>query len=339
MALRRLFSKRLPSLNHRAPSPAVDYSVNPNLHQELDEVARSGLNWRRFIHRTPLRNHLPEFLSFPVGDKLREKLRLVNVADDRLQFTGLSPPPPPSSSAPVIESRGVSIEEARKILRLAQMEKVKAKLKEIPTSSIPFAEFSQICVEECGNKVQGVEFARTLDESGNVIVLGNIVFLRPQQVAKSMESIISQSIAETNDSRKTILEEMHNQKLKIDKKARAQVRAELYCGMGFLAAQTLGFMRLTFWELSWDVMEPICFFATSLYFGLAYTFFLRTSTEPTFEGYFRHRFHVKQSKLMKLHEFDLQKYDQLCTVFNHKTFAPGSFRGRKQEEKCYGVAC
>ncbi|CAN0872719.1 Calcium uniporter protein 4, mitochondrial [Linum grandiflorum] len=350
MALRKLFSKRLPAVGQRAPSPpAVKYSVNPNsarsnLQQELQDVSKSGLNWRRFIHRTALRNHLPEFLSLPVGDKLLEKLRLVNVTDDRLQWTGLNPPPPPpptttasSSLAPAI---GVSVEEVRKILRLAQMEKLKARLSSIQTSSIPMAEFAQICVQECGNEDQGAEFAKTLDESGNVIVLGNIVFLRPEQVAKSMESIISQSIAHTNDPRKKTLEEMHEEKFKIDRKARAQVRAELYCGLGFLTAQTVGFMRLTFWELSWDVMEPICFFTTSLYFGMAYTFFLRTSIEPTFEGYFGHRFDAKQKKLMKLHGFDLQKYEHLCAVFNHsKNFSSHPLKGWKQEEEWGRVAC
>ncbi|PKI70324.1 hypothetical protein CRG98_009290 [Punica granatum] len=79
---------------------------------------------------------------------------------------------------------------------------------------------------------------------------------------------------------------MEEHKSAIDRKARVQVLAELYCGLGFLVAQMLAFMRLTFWELTWDVMEPICFFVTSLHFALAYGFFLGTSTEPSFKGYF-----------------------------------------------------
>lgn len=105
---------------------------------------------------------------------------------------------------------------------------------------------------------------------------------------------------------------MERQKEMIDDKARAQVRAELYCGLGFLTIQTLGFMRLTFWELSWDVMEPICFFVTSLHFAFAYLFFIRTSTEPTFQGYFHRRFKAKQERLMKTHNFDIHRYNELC---------------------------
>nr|KAJ0188338.1 hypothetical protein LSAT_V11C900455790 [Lactuca sativa] len=39
----------------------------------------------------------------------------------------------------------------------------------------------------------------------------------------------------------------------IDQKATSKVRGELYCGLTSLIVQTLGCMRLTFWELSWDV--------------------------------------------------------------------------------------
>jgi len=59
---------------------------------------------------------------------------------------------------------------------------------------------------------------------------------------------------------------MEAQKAAIDADAAAHVRRELWCGLGLVATQTLGFMRLTFWELSWDVMEPVCFYVTSLYF-------------------------------------------------------------------------
>lgn len=132
------------------------------------------------------------------------------------------------------------------------------------------------------------------------------------QVAKSIESLIYESIANPNDPRRKELEQMEKQKAMIDDKAKAQVRTELYFGLGFLTIQTLGFMRLTFWELSWDVMEPICFFVTSLNFAFAYLFFIRTSTEPTFQGYFHRRFMAKQERLMKTHNFDIRRYNDLC---------------------------
>ncbi|KAJ9186624.1 hypothetical protein P3X46_002172 [Hevea brasiliensis] len=336
MALRKLLSKRL-SDTYRLASPAVTLehqatlppnAAKTNFHTEyltLPESSEKGC-FRRFLHRKAI-NQLPEFLSLPVGEKLREKLKGINnITGERLRLDGLASPVK-ETVAKDPNLFGFSIEDARKLLRLSLVEKLKAKLREIPRSSISYSEFVQMCVEECGNENQGIEFAKTLDQSGNVIVMGNIVFLRPEQVAKSMENIISQSISTRNDPRRNELEQMEQQKAVIDQKARSQVRGELYCGLGFLLVQTLGLMRLTFWELSWDVMEPICFFVTSLHFVLAYAFFLRTSVEPSFEGYFQRRFKAKQKKLMQVHSFDMEKYKEL-----RKAFYPNLGYGLPQSE-------
>ncbi|KAG9148080.1 hypothetical protein Leryth_003660 [Lithospermum erythrorhizon] len=199
---------------------------------------------------------------------------------------------------------------------------VKERLREIPMNSISYEEYMIICNEASDDHALGGEIAKMLDQSGNVIVLGNVVFLRPDQVAKSVENLINQAIGTPNDPRRKELEEMEIKKAMIDQKAESMVKAELYFGLGFLALQTLGFMRLTFWELSWDVMEPICFFTASIHFGLAYIFFLRTSKEPSFEGYFERRFKVKQRKLMEKYNFDTEKYNQLCRAFYSMGYDP-----------------
>uniref|UniRef100_A0A804LXV8 Calcium uniporter protein C-terminal domain-containing protein n=1 Tax=Zea mays TaxID=4577 RepID=A0A804LXV8_MAIZE len=97
----------------------------------------------------------------------------------------------------------------------------------------------------------------------------------------------------------------------IDRAAAARVRRELWCGLTYLVIQTAGFMRLTFWELSWDVMEPICFYVTSMYFMAGYAFFLRTKKEPSFEGFFESRFAAKQKRVMRARGFDLRRYEEL----------------------------
>lgn len=320
MALRKLFTKRLfDGVKSLTPSstPLEQTIVPPNaskanFHREyLSSPETKNRNYfRRFLPRRAVHHSgtvsLPEFLSLPVGEKLREKLKGINTGDRFLDLN-FSPAPEKATSPAKF-----TVEDARKILKASQMEKLKRKLREVSENSVSYGEFLRICVESCENHEQGVEFAKKLDESGNVIVLGNVVFLRPEQVAKSIESIMYQSIASPNDPRRKELENMEKQKAMIDGKAKAQVQTELYCGLGFLTIQTLGFMRLTFWELSWDVMEPICFFVTSLHFAFAYLFFIRTSTEPTFQGYFHRRFMAKQERLMKTYNFDANRYNELC---------------------------
>lgn len=117
------------------------------------------------------------------------------------------------------------------------------------------------------------------------------------------------------ESRKLELEKLEKQKAEIDKNARSLVRLELQGGLGFMVIQTAWFMRLTFWDLSWDVMEPICFFVTSIYFIMGYAFFLRTSKEPTFEGFFQNHLRTKQRKLMERNNFDLTRYNELRRAF------------------------
>ncbi|KAF8096198.1 hypothetical protein N665_0316s0039 [Sinapis alba] len=212
--------------------------------------------------------------------------------------------------------KGLSVSETKKLLRMYQMEKVKARLRDIPKNSVSYWEFVQICCETCGNNdEQGSLMAQSLDHAGCVVVLGDIVFLHPHQIAKSMAAMINRTSALPNDPRKEELAQLETTKKCIDIKARRIVQAELYCGLGFLAAQTIGLMRLTFWELSWDVMEPICFFVTSLHFLLGYYFFLRTSTEPSFEGFYQQRFKTKQKKLMESHGFDFLRYTELNSLF------------------------
>lgn len=253
MALRRTLAKRLLNIT-RTPSPAgtLEHSpisspsfqnlvpsnaVKTNFHDHFLDSSDNGF-FRRFLQRRALNQlaRLPEFLSVPVGDKLREKLRGLNGTGERLRLDGLSPPAPAMRDS----LDGISVEDARKLLKVSQVEKLKWTLRQIPKNSIPYSEFIQICVEVCSNKDQGAEFAKMLDESWSVIVLGNIVFLRPEQVAKSMETLISQSIATPNDPRREELEQMEKQKSVIDQKAKTLVQGELYCGLGFPGSPDTG---------------------------------------------------------------------------------------------------
>ncbi|KAL0351902.1 UNVERIFIED_CONTAM: Calcium uniporter protein 4, mitochondrial [Sesamum calycinum] len=287
MALRRTLSKRLygattpdspPQITTllRSPAPPL-HAAKANFRREFLTSPDSApvVFFRRFLQRRAINNHsspnaLPSFLTLPVGEKLREKLKSINISgdDQRLRLDGLSPP------LPTEEGFRVGAGDAKRVLRFVQMEKVREKLRNIPASTIPYGEYLRVCCDVCGNTETGLEFAKALDESGNVIVLGGVVFLRPDQVAKSMEELISQSIAMPNDPRRKELDNLEREKARIDKKARSIVRGELYCGLGF-----------------W------------------------TSKEPSFEGYFQRRFKLKQNKLMKAHNFDLERYNHLCEVF------------------------
>lgn len=136
------------------------------------------------------------------------------------------------------------------------------------------------------------------------------------QLIQTMEKAINIPLAPADEEARRsmqieLLKKMEDEKAQIDERAEAQVRRELWAGLVFMMAQTVGFMRLTFWELSWDVMEPICFFVTSLYFMAGYAFFLRTSRDPSFEAIFHVRFLARQRRLISLHNFDIHRFHHL----------------------------
>ncbi|KAH0685588.1 hypothetical protein KY290_017074 [Solanum tuberosum] len=261
---------------------------------------------RRFLHQSLASSLEIQRSLIPTGEKLREILHEMDVITrDRMRLingTLLPPRTPP---------RPESVEDARKILRLTQLETLKSRIKKIEKSWILFAEFIEICKETCLDNDQGMEFAKKLDDSGDVIVLGNVVFLRPNQVVQAMQELMPMHNPNHEKERMKELEEMEEEKTSIDKKAELLVRKEMWFGLGCLVIQTTAFMRFTFWDLTWDVMEPICFYLTSAYFMATYFFFLKTSKEPSFQGFFQARFSTKQKRLMKLHNFDLQRYNEL----------------------------
>ncbi|KAI3462817.1 hypothetical protein Pfo_019480 [Paulownia fortunei] len=281
-----------------AKSAALDHQTTRN--KLAPDPGDDGIFRRYLQSHSAAAPSGPRFLAS--GEKLLEKLRGMDIARDRIRLDGLTPPPASEGK--------LTVADAKKILRLSQLEMVKSRLRQVEKDCVSFSEFLEICAKECSSVDQGLEFAKILDESGSVIVLGNIVFLRPEQVVKAIQGLMPVA-PNPDDPRMKEFQEMEKQKAAIDRKAESYARRELWCGLGCLVVQTAAFIRLTFWELSWDVMEPICYYVTSMYFMGGYAFFLRTSKDPSFEGFFQSRSSAKQKRLMKAQNFDVERYIEL----------------------------
>ncbi|KAF8048080.1 hypothetical protein N665_2684s0003 [Sinapis alba] len=321
MAMRKLLTKRLFSISNQASQSLTNcrissssLSVRTRVPKESGDarIAPEPGDSRRYLHNTAMIR--PEIMQMPVGESLIEKLREIDGSKDRIRLDGIAPPTATETEAP-----SLTVEDTKKLLRAAQIEIVKTKLRETGKSWMTYKEFVSVCGEATLDLDHGARIAKMLDDSANVIVLGDSVCIRPDQVTKSIEGLLPlPKVRNPNDPRRIELKELEAVKAVIDVKAHSLVRRELWAGLGYLILQTAGFMRLTFWELSWDVMEPICFFVTSIYFMGGYGFFLRTSKEPSFEGFYQSRFEAKQKKLMNVHEFDVERYDELKKLFYPK---------------------
>ncbi|CAA0832744.1 Calcium uniporter protein 2- mitochondrial [Striga hermonthica] len=325
--LRTFRSASASTTNCRVSSPcAAAQSVvlnRPTAPSNLSPDPGDDGVFRRYIHNQSAAAGAasadPRFL--PTGEKLLEKLRGMGIARQRIRIDSLMPPPAAEveevEKEPPLPEGTITVKDAVKILRVSQLEAVRSRLRRIERDCIPYSEFVEICAVDCSSVEQGIEFAKMLDQSGSVIVLGKIVFLRPEQVVKAIQGLIPVPTPSRtlDDPSMQELCELEKRKSQIDIKAKLLVQRELWCGLGYLIVQTAALMRLTFWELSWDVMEPICFSLTSFYFMGGYAFFLRTSKEPTFEGFFQSRFGSKQKKLMKAEKFDVERYNELKKAY------------------------
>lgn len=107
-----------------------------------------------------------------------ERLSGIGIGRNRINLNGLVPP---NGESVTRVSENLTVEDARKVLMVAQLEVIKLKIREINRDSVSLEEFIGLCSDNCGSRELGLEFAKMLDESGYVIVLGKFVFLHPEQ--------------------------------------------------------------------------------------------------------------------------------------------------------------
>ena len=88
------------------------------------------------------------------------------------------------------------------------------------------------------------------------------------------------------------------------------------------------FFRLTFWEFSWDVMEPIAFFTTTTGLIIGYAYFLITSRDPTYQDLMKRLFLNRQRKLFKKYNFDCERFKELQRKCKIQPDAAASIRNR-----------
>lgn len=176
MAMRKLLlTKRLFSISNQASQSLTNcrissssLSVRTRVPKESGEAriapepGDSSIS-RRFLHNAAVIR--PEIMQMPLGESLMEKLREIDGSKDRIRLDGIAPP---METTPCL-----TVEDTKKLLRAAQIEIVKTKLRETGKSWMAYDEFVSVC---------GDGIAKMLDDSANVIVLGDSVCIRPDQV-------------------------------------------------------------------------------------------------------------------------------------------------------------
>ncbi|XP_074288102.1 calcium uniporter protein 5, mitochondrial-like [Silene latifolia] len=207
----------------------------------------------------------------------------------------------------------MSLGEVKKLMRLVNVESLKAKLVDEGKEVIGYGDLLKAC-ENAGvarSVDEAVEYAKVLDEAGVVLLFRDKVYLHPEKVVELVTSSVPLALTPEDDPRREELKRLQERKEEIDRQAHKQVRLILWSGLGVTITQVGLFFRLTFWEFSWDVMEPIAFFTTASGLVIGYAYFMITSKDPSYQDLMKTLFLSRQRKLFKKYDFDLNRFKEL----------------------------
>ncbi|XP_043911483.1 calcium uniporter protein, mitochondrial-like [Protopterus annectens] len=97
----------------------------------------------------------------------------------------------------------------------------------------------------------------------------------------------------------------------ISRKAQKRTTWVLWGGMAYMATQFGILARLTWWEYSWDIMEPVTYFITYGSAMAMYAYFVLTRQEYIYPDARDRQFLLFFHKGAKKTKFDIEKYNQL----------------------------
>jgi prefoldin subunit 5 len=162
-------------------------------------------------------------------------------------------------------------------------------------ASMELKDYFQFAEDKGISKDQALVYLRTLHKLGAVLFFeGNVeleskILLNPKMVASAIETALrvpelktqtKASLEAQLESLKQNLTEMQAAYESIDAKASRGANFIMYSVLGGLLFQWLLFARFTWWDFSWDVMEPVTYFTMTAELSLTgYLYYLWQGSE------------------------------------------------------------
>jgi len=153
-----------------------------------------------------------------------------------------------------------------------------------------------------------------LSVSGSIIKSGDMVYLHPEEIAQTLRGLLPIDVSVLRARLEGVerkLKPMEDLKDAIRLKSNARTMTFNYGFFALMAAQWGIFFRLCYWELSWDIVEPLGFFANGATTMLSFAWFLRTRRDFTFEGMSDTFMSNYEKKALLAAEFDFVEYERL----------------------------
>jgi len=206
----------------------------------------------------------------------------------------------------------------------SMMEKMTVALSEDDRSHLSRSEFVEFSLR-FGFDTDNIEKLRdALVQKGAIMDFGKefkTVVIKPEKVRKAWDHALDLDRSHTIDfisKRKAELEalrlEIEPLEAQLEKIQQKSERSAVWMmrGLfGFTIAHTWTIAYLTFWLLSWDIMEPITYLVNLYGFVIAVYFFNSTSCDFTFEATKETLKAIKRRKLCRKQKFDEEEYDKI----------------------------
>eukprot|EP00238_Polyblepharides_amylifera_P014902 CAMPEP_0196579160 /NCGR_PEP_ID=MMETSP1081-20130531/17929_1 /TAXON_ID=36882 /ORGANISM="Pyramimonas amylifera, Strain CCMP720" /LENGTH=235 /DNA_ID=CAMNT_0041898633 /DNA_START=382 /DNA_END=1089 /DNA_ORIENTATION=- len=158
-------------------------------------------------------------------------------------------------------------------------------------SIVDYTYLIQLAMESGQTNAEAEKLLEAMQTAGVVLRFHNAVYLRPTEIVDAVLDSLplptadnSAVIAKYEEKLQSLREEvgpLEKEMLKLHKKADSKARLFLWGGLFLISVQLFAFIRLTFWELSWDVMEPIAYFMQLFTAIIAYLWYMFHGKEMT----------------------------------------------------------
>ncbi|MES1914768.1 MAG: hypothetical protein MHM6MM_006804 [Cercozoa sp. M6MM] len=199
-------------------------------------------------------------------------------------------------------------------------------LRELGDVNVAASRFDEIAVRAGVSEPQ--QLLQTLHDSGLVVHVPEShgqaaqVVLRPGAVAEAMRAVLNvqggnekdefvQSLISEQQRIAPELEKLREQYSQLEQRAHGRATTTLRAAFAYFTLQSAAIIRLTWWELSWDIMEPVTYLLTMCTSWIGLSYFLRNNAEWSYDGWHDVIKQKRLEKLLRKASFRCEHYEAL----------------------------
>jgi len=207
------------------------------------------------------------------------------------------------------------------VLNTRHAQNLRERLDEIKYTKefITIDKFAELCKESGCIEKKPEEYVDIMKNAGLVIQIEDYVYLEPQNITRAVINAlpgVPPRIYGVSDAELRKLNEEYDQMREkvvlAEKKAARRATQLLYGGFIVLIAQLAVFVRFTYVEFSWDVMEPISYFVGLANVIMGYMYFMYTQRDFSFGTWQNQMMQSAMDRQLKTGKFDVTKYEQMA---------------------------